>query len=115
MKTAVALAGVGIRRGGNPIVRDLSVTVERRTWFGVVGANGSGKTTLLRAIAGRLPITSGRCWIGGIDVASDRAARARLVGFASPIERLPPSLRLPDLLELAAGSVDEPQERCDQL
>lgn len=43
--------------GGQPILHDLSFTVEAGAWVALVGPNGSGKTTLLRTLGGLLPYT----------------------------------------------------------
>lgn len=42
------------------VLRGLSLTLERGTFYGLIGANGSGKTTLLKSLAGILPLRSGR-------------------------------------------------------
>ncbi|NCP18405.1 MAG: ATP-binding cassette domain-containing protein [Erythrobacter sp.] len=108
MTFAVELADLSIRRSGRPIVHGLSARITQTGWFGVIGANGSGKTTLLRAVAGRLPIAGGRCTIFGQEVAQDRDARATAIGLAPPIERLPASLTIRELLALAG---DDPSEQ----
>jgi teichoic acid transport system ATP-binding protein len=41
-------------------VRGVSFTVEEGESLGIVGPNGAGKTTLLTAVAGLLPVNSGR-------------------------------------------------------
>ncbi|WP_207400979.1 ABC transporter ATP-binding protein [Actinomadura roseirufa] len=76
--TDLTLADVAVARGGAPIVRDVSLTVPAGEVTVLLGPNGAGKTTLLEAIAGVLPITSGRLTGGGADLAGlDRVARAR--------------------------------------
>ena len=45
---------------GEPLVRDLSLTVPSGTVAALVGASGSGKSTLLRLVAGLLAPTAGR-------------------------------------------------------
>jgi ATP-binding cassette subfamily F protein uup len=45
--------------GGSPIVRDLSVRVQRGDRIGLVGPNGAGKTTLLRLLLGELEPDAG--------------------------------------------------------
>lgn len=112
---AVLLSDLVIGRGGTTIVHDLTATFERGSWSGVMGANGSGKTTLLRGVAGRLPIASGSCVINSKELGTERAARAALVGFAPPIERLPASLRVRELLALASGDVEAAGVRCEFL
>ena len=111
MSAAVALADIDVSRGGQPTVHKVSASIMPASWFGVIGANGSGKTTLLRAIAGRLPITKGSCAILDQECAHDRGARARAIGFAPPIEHLPASLRVGQLLELAGDRLDIQRER----
>lgn len=50
--------------GGNPILRNLSFSLEEGKILGILGANGSGKTTLLKSICGILP-HEGRCLLAG--------------------------------------------------
>lgn len=50
--------------GGNPILRNLSFSLEEGKILGLLGANGSGKTTLLKSICGILP-HEGRCLLAG--------------------------------------------------
>jgi branched-chain amino acid transport system ATP-binding protein len=47
---------------------DVSLTVGDGELVSVVGPNGSGKTTLINAIAGLLPVRSGRLRFGGEDL-----------------------------------------------
>jgi ABC-type polysaccharide/polyol phosphate transport system ATPase subunit len=46
-------------------LKDVSLSVERGTVLGVVGANGAGKSTLVRSMAGILPPTTGRVEVQG--------------------------------------------------
>ncbi len=69
-KLVAQLENVGKSFGGEPVVRDLDLTVMRGDRLGVVGANGAGKTTLLRMILGQLAPDSGRVRLGtGLQVA----------------------------------------------
>lgn len=111
MTAAIATKDLCINRGATAVVRGVTLSVPAGRWFGVIGANGSGKTTLLRGLAGRLPITSGHCTIDGMAVAHDRTARATGIGFAPPIDRLPASLRLGQLLALAGDDLATQQGR----
>lgn len=115
MTAGVAITELMVNRSGRPIIRDVSATIAPASWFGVIGANGSGKTTLLRAVAGRLPIASGSCEIFGKATAHDRSARAKAIGFAPPIEWLPTSLRVRQLLELAGDPMAVQQRRNEAL
>lgn len=115
MTYAITLENLQVRRGGRPVIHDLSTEIVQQSWFGVVGANGSGKTTLLRAVGGRLPIATGSCAISDRELVADRERRAQLIGFAPPIERLPASLSVRRLLELAGDPVAIQQQRHREL
>ncbi|GAC1448468.1 MAG: ABC transporter ATP-binding protein [Ktedonobacterales bacterium] len=65
----VELLGVSKLFGAAPAVRDLTLRVERGTFFSLLGPSGCGKTTTLRLIAGFEQPTAGRVMIGGSDVA----------------------------------------------
>ncbi|HSL58284.1 MAG TPA: ABC-F family ATP-binding cassette domain-containing protein [Acidimicrobiales bacterium] len=45
-------AGIGRHHGGQVVLADITLTVDRRSRTGIVGRNGVGKSTLLRILAG---------------------------------------------------------------
>jgi len=49
-------------------LRDIHLTVEVNEFFALMGPTGAGKTVLLEAIAGLVPIKSGRIFIGDSEV-----------------------------------------------
>jgi ABC-type multidrug transport system ATPase subunit len=53
------LTDLTVRRGPNPVVTGLDLSIRAGTVFWVVGPNGAGKTSLLRAIAGLDPPRAG--------------------------------------------------------
>ncbi len=57
------LAAAVVRRGDFTL-GPVDVAVHRGDRLAVTGSNGSGKSTLLAALLGRLPLTSGRSWLG---------------------------------------------------
>ena len=59
-KTVIDADGVSKAFGDRPIIRDLSLRVQRGDRIGLVGPNGAGKTTLLRLLTGELAPDSGR-------------------------------------------------------
>lgn len=111
VSVAIQLAGVSIDRSGTRVIHDVDFLVPKGNWVGLIGANGSGKTSLLRALAGRLPFAAGACLIDGEDLVSNRTVRAKSIGFAPPVDRLPQALRVRDLLELVGGNIDTACER----
>lgn len=63
-EAAVELDAVSAGYGGEPVLRDLTLTVQRGEQIVVLGENGCGKTTLLRVIAGLLKPQRGRLRYG---------------------------------------------------
>lgn len=69
--------------GGAPIVKGVSATVGSGEVVVIIGPNGAGKSTLLKALAGIIPILSGRVMLGEADVThtpTDQLAR-RGIGY----------------------------------
>jgi spermidine/putrescine transport system ATP-binding protein len=62
--------------GGNPILRDVSLTVRKGEFMTLLGPSGCGKTTTLRIVAGFENPDSGRVKLDGIDV-TDQAPYER--------------------------------------
>ncbi len=55
----IELEQVSYRIGGQWLIRDISLTIEKGALWGFVGPNGAGKSTLLRLISGELSPTIG--------------------------------------------------------
>lgn len=55
---------LGVDLGGQRVLHEVSLAVEAGATLAIIGASGCGKTTLLRAIAGLLPLTTGRICLG---------------------------------------------------
>ena len=43
---------------GEPILKDINLTINTNSRIGLVGRNGCGKTTLLRLLAGEIPLAN---------------------------------------------------------
>jgi ABC-2 type transport system ATP-binding protein len=68
---AVDVAGVTIRYGAVPAVRDLWVRVEQREIVALLGPNGAGKSSLLRALCALQKVHTGTVRVFGADVDRD--------------------------------------------
>lgn len=111
MSLSFSLEELTVEREGVPVVKGLTYASAAPGWIGMVGANGSGKTTLLRALAGRLPVQSGRILIGSEDLTGDVAARADRIGFAIDAAMLPADLSPREVYAISArarSAIDEP-------
>ncbi len=73
---------VSVYYGQLPAVREVSLAVPDGGILAVIGANGAGKSTLLKAIAGQLPIRSGRIVFDGKDVSKLPAYRRARLGIS---------------------------------
>ncbi|MDA1227365.1 MAG: ATP-binding cassette domain-containing protein, partial [Chloroflexi bacterium] len=65
-QAALIVENVSVRLGGEVVLSDVTFEVQRSTLLGVVGPNGGGKSTLFNAVAGILPLQTGRVLIYGV-------------------------------------------------
>ena len=94
------LAAAVVRREGF-VLGPVDVAVRRGERIAITGANGSGKSTLLGALLGRLPLASGRGWLG----------RSVVVGEIDQVRRtFPPSDPLVEAFRATTG-LDEAEAR----
>ncbi len=67
--------------GEKRAVDDVSFHVAAGGIYGLLGSNGAGKTTALRMISGLLTPTSGTARLAGYDVATEKEAAKRSLGY----------------------------------
>ena len=79
---AVRWEGVSHAYDREPVLRDVSLTIEPGESVVLLGHNGAGKTTLTRMLAGLVRPTAGRVLVGDWDTARKRPDElARRVGY----------------------------------
>ena len=76
----------------------LNLTVRRGEIFGLLGPNGAGKTTTAGMLTTRVVPTSGRAYVGGIDVWAHPAKAKRLIGVVPQTNTLDRALSVRDNL-----------------
>lgn len=54
--------------GQNPILDNISLSIGKGEFVGIIGKNGAGKSTLLKALRGFLPVWSGRVLLAGREI-----------------------------------------------
>ena len=64
----ITLDNVSIGYNSQPVLSDISLSIDRASFTAILGVNGSGKSTLLKTILGLIPPVTGR-----IDTASSGA------------------------------------------
>jgi ABC-2 type transport system ATP-binding protein len=80
-KTYPGRAGAGRPgTGGLTAVDGLDLSVRPGEIFGLLGPNGAGKTTTVGMLTTRVRPTSGRAFVGGIDVVADPARAKQAIG-----------------------------------
>lgn len=75
---------------GNPVLRDVSLSLANGETVALIGRNGAGKTSLLRTVMGILPLKKGSIQFSGADLGGLHSHdRARLgIGYAPEERRL---------------------------
>lgn len=108
MTAVVELAGVGVVRGGNRLLHEVTWRVEDGERWVVIGPNGAGKTTLLQVLGAQLYPTDGVVGIlgevlGTVDVFELRPR----IGLTSAAlaERIPKHERVRDVVISASYAV----------
>jgi ABC-type branched-subunit amino acid transport system ATPase component len=91
--------------GGLPVLRGVSLAIERNEAVALIGANGAGKSTLVRALCGLLPVDAGRITHDGREVQGLPAHQRSQHGIAVVLENrhLFGELSVRNNLELAAA------------
>ena len=61
---------MAIRYGATTVLREIDLQVRQGELIALLGSSGCGKTSLLRAVAGFVPLSSGRMLVGDQDISS---------------------------------------------
>ena len=104
----VRLRGVGVRRGGSMLLRDVDWTVHDDERWVVIGPNGAGKTTLLQVVACQLFPSEGGAEILGSRLGETDVFELRpRIGLASAslADRVPPAEKVIDLVLTASYAI----------
>lgn len=71
-----------VQRGGKAVLHGVDLEIAPGQITALVGANGAGKSTLVMALAGALPILSGRVDLDGVALRGLRPEAVRAAGIA---------------------------------
>ncbi|MGP7997563.1 MAG: ABC transporter ATP-binding protein [Streptosporangiaceae bacterium] len=109
MSAELALHGLPLRAegitagyGGDPVIRDITVSTMPGEVISLVGPNGSGKSTLLKSLVGVVRVSSGTVRVGDRDVtnaAPEEVARAA-VGYVPQVDDVFAPLTVRENLEM---------------
>ncbi len=90
MSPVLSLHRVSKRYGGITAVNDVSFTVQRGQFLGLMGANGAGKTTLFSLIAGNQRLTRGDIQLHGQSISGKRPDEICGLGVARTFQIVRP-------------------------
>ena len=79
-REAIRIENIVKRFGAFEAVKGISFEVQAGETFGLLGPNGAGKSTLIRMMTTLIPITAGRAFIDGHDVARNPDAVRQCMG-----------------------------------
>lgn len=112
---------IGKRYGGRPVVRDVSLKLQRGEAVGLLGPNGAGKTTCFYMITGLIRPDVGQIMLDGEDITKlPMYRRARLgIGYlpqeASIFRGLTVEQNILSVLEIAQRDSSVRQQMLDEL
>jgi branched-chain amino acid transport system ATP-binding protein len=78
----LTLKSISAGYGGVQILSDITLDVAQNEIVAVIGPNGSGKSTLAKVLAGLIPPSGGRIFLGGRDVTNLPAWQRPAAGLA---------------------------------
>lgn len=81
MSPTIKAEGLGHSFGGQRVLRDIELTVEKGEIFGLIGPSGAGKSTLIRSLTGYLEPSEGEVEVLGKRPSEFRPEDRRRVGF----------------------------------
>jgi ABC-2 type transport system ATP-binding protein len=110
---AISVDGLRVRRGGRPVLRDLSFAVTSGTVTGLLGPSGCGKSTLMRSIVGVQIVESGRVDVLGVAAGSPELRRQ--VGYVTQAPSVYGDLNVRENLEFFARVLGVPSRRVDEV
>lgn len=119
--SGLIVTNIGKSYRGRPVVRGVSMTLQRGEVLGLLGPNGAGKTTCFYMITGLVPVDYGRIELDGHDISElPMYRRARLgIGYlpqeASIFRGLTVEENLQAIVEVVEPQVERRQDVIDDL
>jgi ABC-2 type transport system ATP-binding protein len=111
--SAVTISDLVVRRGGRPVLQQISCEVRAGSVTGLLGPSGCGKTTLMRTIVGVQIVESGSVRVLG-DPAGAPKLRSR-VGYVTQSPSVYGDLSVRENLRYFAGVVGAEEARIDEV
>ncbi|HRJ68840.1 MAG TPA: ABC transporter ATP-binding protein [Beijerinckiaceae bacterium] len=100
-----------------PILRQVNLSAQRASLTAIIGPNGAGKSTLIKAIAGLVPVSSGRVLLDGRDITGIRPDEMGPLGlsYVPQTDNIFRHLTIAENLALVLRRVPDRQSRLEEL
>jgi branched-chain amino acid transport system ATP-binding protein len=112
---SLRVEGLTAGYGAITVLRGVTFEVATGSIIAVLGRNGMGKTTLVRALAGLIPVTSGKILLGDADVTGLPAHERAAAGFATVVQGRGIFPRLSVRENLTMGRIASGRRKSDRL
>jgi branched-chain amino acid transport system ATP-binding protein len=83
MSEGLSVTGLGVERGGKPVIHGVDLEIPPGKITALLGANGAGKSSLVLAIAGALPAARGDILLDGSSIKGLRPEAVRRLGVVA--------------------------------
>jgi ABC-2 type transport system ATP-binding protein len=100
---AIEIRSLGHHFNGDPVLRDIDLTIERGEIFGFLGHNGAGKTTTVNILTTLIVPTSGTAKVNSYDVVTQRSLVTASIGYLPAEVRMYPHMTAAENLVFFAG------------
>ncbi|OYW13937.1 MAG: LPS export ABC transporter ATP-binding protein [Rhodospirillales bacterium 12-54-5] len=120
-ESGLVVKNLGKQYSKRPVVRNVSLSLQRGEAVGLLGPNGAGKTTCFYMITGLVPPDYGSIYMDGTDITNlPMYRRARLgIGYlpqeASIFRGLTVEQNIMAVLEVSEPDADKRRASCDEL
>ena len=110
-------SNIGKRFKTRPVLRDVSLSVQRGEAVGLLGPNGAGKTTCFYVMIGLMPPNYGSIHLDGVDISNlAMHKRARLgIGYLPQEASIFRGLTVEQNIRAVAEMTEQNKDRCDSL
>ena len=110
---AIAIAGLKVERGGQPVLKDIDLEIPAGSVTGLLGPSGCGKSTLMRAIVGVQIVAAGTVFVLGEPAGS--APLRRRVGYVTQAPSVYGDLSVEENLRFFASVVGADRRRIGEV
>lgn len=99
----IKVTGLDKYLGGNKILDDINIHVQKGSIYGLIGPNGAGKTTLIKNLVDIYEPEKGEVIISGENIRDNAKLKSRL-GYVSDFQRLYSSFKVKEIVEFYQGA-----------